>query len=115
FGQKITAAEVHQSLRQLMPILRWYVEEERPDALGQKPDASRPPKPQTSPTPQPATIVRPENKLAIVPKGLRSFDAKDADFFLDLLPCPRDQEGLPQSNRFWKHAIEDANELTFIA
>ena len=33
----------------------------------------------------------------IVPKGLRSFDAQDADFFLELLPGPRDREGLPES------------------
>ena len=42
----------------------------------------------------------------IVPKGLRSFDAQDADFFLELLPGPRDRDGLPESIRFWKHRIE---------
>ncbi|MEO1995053.1 MAG: ATP-binding protein, partial [Planctomycetaceae bacterium] len=44
--------------------------------------------------------------LQIVPKGLRSFDAQDADFFLGLLPGPRDREGLPESLRFWKTRIE---------
>ncbi len=44
--------------------------------------------------------------LKIVPKGLRSFDATDADFFLELLPGPRDREGLPDSIRFWKTRIE---------
>src|SRR5262245_32401967 len=34
------------------------------------------------PKPKPAKIV---------PKGLRSFDANDADFFLELLPGPRDR------------------------
>jgi len=43
----------------------------------------------------------------IVPKGLRSFDAHDADFFLDLLPGPRDRDGLPDSIRFWKSRIEE--------
>jgi hypothetical protein len=43
----------------------------------------------------------------IVPKGLRSFDAHDADFFLELLPGPRDREGLPESVRFWKTRIEE--------
>ena len=43
----------------------------------------------------------------IVPKGLRSFDRHDADFFLDLLPGPRDRNGLPDSIRFWKTRIED--------
>ena len=34
--------------------------------------------------------------IKIVPKGLRSFDAHDADFFLELLPA-RDRDGLPDS------------------
>jgi len=45
--------------------------------------------------------------IKIVPKGLRSFDAHDADFFLELLPGPRDREGLPDSIRFWKARIEE--------
>ena len=50
----------------------------------------------------------------IVPKGLRSFDARDADFFLELLPGPRDREGLPDSIRFWKGRIEETDpEKTF--
>jgi formylglycine-generating enzyme required for sulfatase activity/serine/threonine protein kinase len=42
----------------------------------------------------------------IVPKGLRSFDAEDADFFLDLLPGPRNRQGLPENIAFWKNRIE---------
>lgn len=44
--------------------------------------------------------------VRIVPKGLRSFDAHDADFFLELLPGPRDRDGLPDSIRFWKERLE---------
>ena len=44
--------------------------------------------------------------VKIVPKGLRSFDQHDADFFLELLPGPRDRDGLPESLRFWKTRIE---------
>lgn len=44
--------------------------------------------------------------LRVVPRGLRSFDASDADFFLSLLPGPRDREGLPESLRFWISRIE---------
>ncbi len=44
--------------------------------------------------------------LKVVPKGLRSFDAHDADFFLELVPGPRDRDGLPGSIRFWKTWIE---------
>jgi serine/threonine protein kinase/formylglycine-generating enzyme required for sulfatase activity len=52
------------------------------------------------PTPSDQPVIK------IVPKGLRSFDATDADFFLELLPGPRDREGLPDSIRFWKTRIE---------
>jgi serine/threonine protein kinase/formylglycine-generating enzyme required for sulfatase activity len=47
--------------------------------------------------------------IQIVPKGLRSFDEHDADFFLELLPGPRDREGLPDSIRFWKTHVEEAD------
>ncbi len=53
-------------------------------------------------------------RLKIVPKGLRSFDAGDADFFVELLPGPRDRDGLPESLRFWKSRIERTEaEQTF--
>ena len=49
-----------------------------------------------------------------MPKGLRSFDAHDADFFLELLPGPRDRDGLPDSLRFWKTRIEETDaDATF--
>lgn len=51
--------------------------------------------------------------VAVVPKGLRSFDAGDADFFLSLLPGPYDATGLPETLRSWKQRIEskDQNSL----
>jgi serine/threonine protein kinase/formylglycine-generating enzyme required for sulfatase activity len=54
-------------------------------------------------TPVPRSTPGP---IKIVPKGLRTFDADDADFFLELLPGPCDREGLPDSLRFWKSRIE---------
>jgi formylglycine-generating enzyme required for sulfatase activity len=42
----------------------------------------------------------------VVPRGLRAFEALDADFFLELLPGPFDRHGLPESLRFWKARIE---------
>jgi serine/threonine protein kinase len=45
----------------------------------------------------------------IVPRGLRSFEADDADFFLQLLPGPRDRFGLPHALRFWKSRIEETD------
>lgn len=45
--------------------------------------------------------------VQVVPRGLRSFDARDSDFFLELLPGPRDREGLPENLRFWKTCVEE--------
>ncbi len=45
----------------------------------------------------------------VIPKGLRSFDEEDNDFFLELLPGPRDRNGLPDIIRFWKSRIERRN------
>ncbi len=52
--------------------------------------------------------------LQVIPKGLRSFDADDAGFFLQLLPGPRDRNGLPESIAFWKKRIEETDaDATF--
>ena len=52
--------------------------------------------------------------VKIVPRGLRSFDEHDADFFVELLPGPRDRDGLPGSVQFWKRKIEQIDpDLTF--
>ena len=69
----------------------------------------------TADTPVPPTFVPVENQPSrIFPKGLRSFNAQDADFFLELLPGPHDREGLPESLRFWKTRIEATDpEITF--
>ena len=57
----------------------------------------------------PTTPTSDHQPIKIVPKGLRSFDAHDADFFLELLPGPRDRDGLPDSIRFWKTRIEETD------
>ncbi len=58
----------------------------------------------------PVATPPPDSQLIkIVPKGLRSFDEHDAEFFLELLPGPRDREGLPDSIRFWKARIEETD------
>ncbi len=86
-------------------------------ATAQWVDAFRIPLAQT--VAQLASVVRPidtpptsssvQHLLKIVPKGLRSFDEHDADFFLELLPGPRDRDGLPDSIRFWKRKIEQTD------
>jgi eukaryotic-like serine/threonine-protein kinase len=59
----------------------------------------------------PSTSTRdPEQRsIKIVPKGLRSFDEHDADFFLGLVPGPRDRDGLPEGIRFWKTRIDSTD------
>jgi serine/threonine protein kinase/formylglycine-generating enzyme required for sulfatase activity len=42
----------------------------------------------------------------IIPKGLRAFSTQDAGFFLQLLPGPRDRDGVPESINFWRRALE---------
>jgi formylglycine-generating enzyme required for sulfatase activity len=98
----ITGADVTISLAQLLSIVEWYVQGApgNPEAVNKQP-----------PKPPPSEVAK--KPLAIVPKGLRSFDAADAKFFLELLPGPRDDKGLPESLRFWKHRIETTQEVTF--
>jgi len=50
-----------------------------------------------------------QRRIKVVPKGLRSFDEHDADFFLELLPGPRRGDGLPESVHFWKVRIEEVD------
>ena len=45
FGEGVTADDVYQSLSQLRPILKWYFEVERPDALAQKLEPRTPTEP----------------------------------------------------------------------
>ena len=45
----------------------------------------------------------------VVPRGLTAFSSEDADFFLELLPGPRDRDGLPDTIRFWKNRIEEVD------
>ena len=45
--------------------------------------------------------------IKIVPRGLRAFGSQDSEFFLELLPGPRDRDGLPNTIRFWKTQIEE--------
>ena len=43
------------------------------------------------------------------PRGCGRSTPHDADFFLELLPGPRDRDGLPDSLRFWKTRIEETD------
>ncbi len=71
--------------------------------------AKSPSSPSSVSSPTPTTPTSHGLTLKIVPKGLRSFDAHDADFFLELLPGPQDRDGLPDSVRFWKRRIDETD------
>jgi serine/threonine protein kinase/formylglycine-generating enzyme required for sulfatase activity len=71
-----------------------------------EPVASSNPRTAPSSTSTPTRPGSDDHTVKILPKGLRSFDQHDADFFLSLLPGPRDRDGLPESLRFWKLRIE---------
>jgi formylglycine-generating enzyme required for sulfatase activity len=68
-----------------------------------------------------ATTSTPSDKLAeqaevrVIPKGLRSFDQNDADFYLQLLPGPYDRHGVPESVRFWKQRIDQRDASSTFA
>ncbi len=108
------SADRYHTAFDLANDLRAYLQGERRTdvsvAAPIAPDMAHPSRP-VSETPSSVPIREPQT-LRVVPKGLRSFDANDADFFLELLPGARDRAGLPESIRFWKTRIEelDADE-----
>jgi serine/threonine protein kinase/formylglycine-generating enzyme required for sulfatase activity len=73
--------------------------------------------PAVRPAPGPVPAAAPERPpsssdrgtLKVLPRGLRSFEAGDADFFPELLPGPRDRDGLPSCVRFWKSRVEETD------
>ena len=104
------ASERYTTARDLADDLRHFLQTEA--AIRARRDRARPGQPAARLDPGgrlrlrrhgPTPTGRP---IKIVPKGLRSFDEHDADFFLELLPGPRDRDGLPDSLRFWKTRIE---------
>lgn len=108
--------------RDLAEEIRWLLANHAPTP-GQRPTAISNPAsttPNTPVTPNTAELAAgvanatPTGPTQVVPKGLRSFDAADASFFLELLPGPFDREGLPEGIRFWKTRIEETDlERTF--
>ncbi len=99
------ASERYTTARDLADDLRHFLD----DASWAAADSGAPAGRRTGREPAPR---RPEAvglglaPIRIVPKGLGSFDEHDADFFLELLPGPRDRDGLPDGLRFWKTRIE---------
>ncbi len=107
------ASDRYSTARDLAEDLRYFLSElpvPKPPLVDRVVPEPTPVTPLLSPAPA-ATEPHPAR---IVPKGLRSFDASDADFFLELLPGPRDRDGLPDSIRFWKTRVETTDpDATF--
>jgi serine/threonine protein kinase/formylglycine-generating enzyme required for sulfatase activity len=112
------ASERYMTAKDMADDLRHFLAQETVVPGGQS--VSSPPAGLAMPLPSPLTssgplsVVRGTQKsysqlLKIVPKGLRSYDVHDADFFLELLPGPRDRDGLPDSIRFWKTLVEETD------
>ena len=89
--------ELRSAIGLLGELVEWYVTASQTGELD---------RPATAGDDRPSSI-----QLAIVPKGLHSFDAGDSKFFLKLLPGPFHDDGLPESIHFWKEAVE--KEVTF--
>jgi formylglycine-generating enzyme required for sulfatase activity len=113
------ASERYNTARDLAEDLRLFLQTEAataspapmPSTISPLPASTRE---ATPVTPTPARSDSETRVVKIVPKGLRSFDRHDADFFLELLPGPRDREGLPDTLRFWKTRIESKDaDATF--
>src|SRR5262249_16097925 len=106
-----TARDLAEDLRLFLQTLGGSVSPVAPVPVSAPPGSTLEAAPLPSTSQQSDSDQRP---IKIVPKGLRSFDQNDADFFLELLPGPRDRDGLPDSIRFWKRKIEQIDpELTF--
>jgi serine/threonine protein kinase/formylglycine-generating enzyme required for sulfatase activity len=109
------ATERYTTARDMADDLRYFLSTATPQTILANPARQSP----TPAIPAGVTLLASDMPLAtpasgsppirIVPKGLRSFDEHDADFFLELLPGPRDREGLPDSLRFWKIRIEETD------
>jgi serine/threonine protein kinase/formylglycine-generating enzyme required for sulfatase activity len=104
-----TAKDLADDLRQWVAGDGWRVAGEEVTGGGPGVGAFRPSSPATRHPPTATPSTPSAMILKVVPKGLRSFDEHDADFFLELLPGPRDREGLPDSIRFWKTRIEESD------
>ena len=105
------ASERYTTARDMAEDLRYFLDHVVGPAVPATPTAAVSPHPGstqeiTPPPTTPSASDSDQRPIKIIPKGLRSFDEHDADFFLELLPGPRDRDGLPDSIRFWKTRIE---------
>jgi serine/threonine protein kinase/formylglycine-generating enzyme required for sulfatase activity len=99
------ASQRYTTARDMADDLRCFLQAAAPPAGAPRPPTHSPHDVQAATTPAPGQVLG-SSPVQVVPKGLRSFDSGDTDFFLELLPGPRDRDGLPEGLRFWKSRIE---------
>lgn len=51
--------------------------------------------------------------VPLIPRGLRAYQMRDSEAYLNLLPGHRDQMGVPDSIQFWKRGVESVDEAGF--
>jgi serine/threonine protein kinase len=100
------ASERYTTVRDMAEDLRYFLDHVLSPAVPATPAAAASPPPGstqeiTPPPTTPRALESGQLHIKVIPKGLRSFDENDADYFLELLAGPRDREGLPESIRFW--------------
>jgi serine/threonine protein kinase len=101
------ASDRYSTALDLADDLRQWQKSCLPASVPEKPSPTAPDHPSRPPLPaEPSPEGASERPARVVPHGLRSFDAADADAFVDLLPGPRGRDGLPDSILFWKARIE---------
>lgn len=91
------AADRYQTGQELADDLRYFE-----DQIGGGVAAAR--KPGTS------SATQPNEAPEVMPRGLRSYDGQHAYFFLQLLPGPRDRNGLPESLSHWVRWVQRGTE-----
>ena len=103
------ALERYTTAKDLHVDLRHFLDKSAAEGEPEVSVPTRPVEPLPAPvvsTPVPA-LASDSRPLRIVPNGLRSYGPRDADFYLELVPGPRDRDGLPDGIRFWKTRIEE--------
>jgi serine/threonine protein kinase/formylglycine-generating enzyme required for sulfatase activity len=95
-----TARDLAEDLRHLLKTASWAAPTEDLSRVLLAVPTGTAPEPIAGPSDSSGRPIR------IVPKGLGSFDENDADFFLELVPGPRDRDGIPDGLRYWKTRIE---------
>ena len=103
------AADRHASARDLADDLKAWLRESQMTDSASKTEAAVPVPSPSSSNPRLSGLGRGYAALPIVPRLAPPFAREDGDFFLALLPGPRDRDGLPESVAFWKRRIDSTD------